>query len=66
MRVTRLVLGFALLATLGIGWIQPIPSHRSQESTAVHTAQPIQVADGTESNGGKGDKPKKRHMSYVA
>jgi hypothetical protein len=63
---TRVVLGLALLMTLGIGLALPTPTHRGPESVRLSAVPTIQVADGTESNGGKGDKPKKRHIAFVA
>jgi len=63
---TRLVLGLALLLTLGVGLEMPTPTHRSQENAALRAAPILRVVDGTESNGGKGDKPKKRQLAHLA
>jgi len=51
--------------TLGIGSLLPAPAPRGPERGALRTAPSIQIADGTESNGGKGDK-KKRWEARIA
>ena len=63
---TRSVLGFALLAMFGIGLAMPTPAKRHQERSALRAIPVLRVVDGTESNGGKGDKPKKRQLAHVA
>ena len=63
--MTRMILGVAVLMSIGVGLGAPASSNRS--ISAMRNSVPtVRIVDGTESNGGKGDRPKKRQVGQVA
>lgn len=63
----RSVVGFALLAVLGLGVALPTPTHQGPQNAGLRASAPVRVVDGTESNGGKGSgNPKKRQIGHIA